>query len=781
MPAFAVQSGRDDATDLQDFAGGAAPAAPPSFWSSVSAGFSDATQVHNLGAREEQWRDALWQRDRQIEAATGTKLPLSTTMAGSLTRYNGDIGQAALAGVQFQSDQDHEAAIDALRKTHPQAMAGVPTLDQLKASTAARLNQIEQAAAVGGQAHPIGAFLGGAGGGLFDPVNAALLPFGGGGEVGDIGAVGLRTVAGQVLKRAAMQSGVQAGAAALSAPFRALEAQDIGGPAYGFNEALGDVAGAAVGGGLFELGLSPLHIAGAHLGAALEADPAARGAASALDVAARDSAAVGPLRSGQDFDAGLNSLDQWSARPPKIEPAKNLENLFGDGPISPVELPKLNEAEQGDLQPGDVLAKAEYRGRPIYAASLDPRQTGAAPDLFQYKSGGDDAGVTQRLLGVKAWDPVSSGKALFWQDGEGKVFVADGHQRRGLALRLEQRGFEPKLDGYLFRSADGWSPAEVRILAALKNIREGQGATLDAAKVFREAPGAMNDDSLPVSGEFIHQAKALARLDPEAFGAVVNGVIPERFGSAIGEGAADRPDLHMDMVRLLKAGDPQSLDEARAMIQEAKTDDWLKHEPDQQDLFGDAPRQSVVIAKARLNAAVLKVLRADARAFSGVVKNADALEAGGNALARDANEAELAVSQAALEVISKLGLRSGEIGYMMTEAAKRILDGEAPAVAAKSIARSVKHAIAAGERLDELRKATLDPDPPPAASVEALKAFDEPGGKGQAEQLAPKPEDAALEAEPDEEALANPLFADLEPVGAHKAALDRLKPCAPGE
>jgi hypothetical protein len=54
--------------------------------------------------------------------------------------------------------------------------------------------------------------------------------------------------------------------------------------------------------------------------------------------------------------------------------------------------------------------------------------------------------------------------------------VADGHQRFGLAKRLnDERGFEHSLDGFLFREADGWSAPEVRILAALKNIREGSG------------------------------------------------------------------------------------------------------------------------------------------------------------------------------------------------------------------------------------------------------------------------------------------------------------------
>ncbi len=502
---------------------------------------------------------------------------------------------------------------------------------------------------------------------------------------------------------------------------------------------------------------------------------------------------MGPNRDGSDYDAGLASL-QTQGDVPDIEPREDFENIFqnhpADRPISGVELTDGSVGGQpGDLpQTGgaQLYDRADYRGRPIYAASFDPGDLSTAPDVFQYKSGGDAEGVTARLKGVKLWDPVSSGKTMVWQDADGGMYVADGHQRLGLAKRLASTGFEPKLDGYLFRAGDGWTAGEVRLLAAMKNIREGQGSPLDAAKVFRQAPAALNDDSLPLSGEFIAQARGLARLSNDAFGAVANGVIPERWGAAIGELAGDRPDLHGDMVGLLKAGEPANLDEARAMIQEARQEDWLQHEPDQLDMFGGAPRQSVIIAKARVNAAVLRALRADERAFGQVVRNADALEAGGNTLARDANEANLALNRAALEIISKLGTRSGEIGDALTEAAKAVMAGEKPGEAARGIVARVKNALAAGERLDGVRHATLDPPAPPEAGVKALQAFDEPGGPGQAAQLAAKPEEAHLETVADvrqdegADALPAGLFPDLEAQGDHQTALDRLRPCAPG-
>jgi hypothetical protein len=229
----------------------------------------------------------------------------------------------------------------------------------------------------------------------------------------------------------------------------------------------------------------------------------------------------------------------------------------------------------------------------------------------------------------------------------------------------------------------------------------------------------------------------------------------------------------MDMVRLMKAADPANLDEARALVVEALQDDWIKTQGSEQDLFGYDPSVSAMIGRAKVAAQVKRSLTKDARLFGQLVKNADAIEAGGNALARDANEARLAMDRAALEISAKLALRHGPIGEAMAEAAKKVAAGETPATAAKSVLGRLRKALADGETLDALRGVALDPEPPKAPQL--LEPFDDPAGEGAKAQAVPAPEDAELEA-----STAKGLFDDLPETGAMEKAHAALRACAPG-
>lgn len=444
---------------------------------------------------------------------------------------------------------------------------------------------------------------------------------------------------------------------------------------------------------------------------------------------------------------------------------------------------ELSEAEAAGLietsrsPAAGVLQAAEYQGRTIYAGRFDPMTVEADAARFQYKAEGDADGVTNRLKGVERWDATASGKAILFEDLDGRMIVADGHQRRGLARRLAERGWEDaQLDGYLFRARDGWTDREVRVVAALKNIREGSGAIMDAAKLFREAPGAMQDRSLPITGDFIHQARQLASLSDEGFRAVVNKVIPERYAAVIGEQAADRPELHGDLVELIRRGEPRSAEGARALVQEGLLDDFIKSEGRQMDLFGGLPRESTVIARGRIREAVMGALRRDEKLNAALVRNAEAIEAGGNILARSDNERRLAVDRAASELVSRLALRSGEMGEAFAEAAAAVTKGETtPGAAAKGLTARIRAAVAAGEDLDAVRAEVIDPSPPSEQALETAGLFDDPAGEGQRSQIAAKPEDVEFEAE-------GPpgLFDDLdEPPRAQQAA-DVLRRCAPG-
>ncbi|HET6969826.1 MAG TPA: hypothetical protein VFH92_01765, partial [Phenylobacterium sp.] len=705
------------------------------FWDTLKAGYQDAVETRNTDVRTEALRQAAVERHAAIEKALGRQVPRSDFISG-IEADNNDFAfkvEPVAPGVGDRIRQsfglapppkkpltqdEYEAQLATLRAQNPQAFTGIETWDQVRQRVSEHLSQVRQHAEDTSQYHPVAGFVGSMAGGMTDPLNF-LSVMGGGGA---------RTVAGRILETAAQNVASEA----TQIPLRMRDAQTAGGPAVTAAEIPGDLFSAGVGGLVFGGAFEGAHFGLKHLPAlrAAVADvPAARASVDVLERGLRDDAAIGP-QPGPDYEAAAESL-ATGGPPPAVEPDRNLADLFspdaGGGP--------------------DV---ALYKGRPIYAQSFDPANLTTDPARFQYKAGGDAEGVTARLRGVEQWDPLAAGRVLVWEDRQGGQFIADGHQRFGLVRRLnDERGFEHSLDGYLFREQDGWTASDLRVLGALKNIREGSGSPMDAAKVFREAPQALQDRSLPVTGDFIGQAQGLANLEEAAFRAAVNRVIDERYAAEIGTGAAQRPDLHMDMVRLIKEADPANVDEARSLVFEALQDDWIKTQGSEQDLFGYDPSVSAMIGRAKVAAAVKRQLGRDARLFGQLVKNADAIEAGGNALARDANQARLAVDRAALEVSAKLALRHGPIGEAMARAAKAVSAGESAGNAAKGVLKALRAALEAGERLDDLRTAALAPEAPGAAREALANRFDDPAGEGAKAQARPAPENAGVELGPE--------------------------------
>ena len=130
--------------------------------------------------------------------------------------------------------------------------------------------------------------------------------------------------------------------------------------------------------------------------------------------------------------------------------------------------------------------------------SLDPTQIGVDADRFQFKAGGDEAGVTERLEGVQKWDPRLAGTVLVFRAADRKDWIADGHQRLALAKRLIAAGQEGvRLNAFVLDAKDGHTDADVRAIAAAKNIAEGTGTSVDAAKVIKHAASGIKLPPLP--------------------------------------------------------------------------------------------------------------------------------------------------------------------------------------------------------------------------------------------------------------------------------------------
>lgn len=357
----------------------------------------------------------------------------------------------------------------------------------------------------------------------------------------------------------------------------------------------------------------------------------------------------------------------------------------------------------GDDASGPIIRpEAMDAVRPLVTGpdrSAIPMQTYRAADLgvdaelMQFKSGGDAAGVTDRLQGVRQWDPMAAGMVTVWEPINGRPLIADGHQRHGLAMRM--MAADPTQDislpAFVLREADGFTARDARVLTALKNIGEGSGTAADAARVFREAGPellATIEAQLPPRSSLVRDGRALSRLSPDAFGAIVNDVIPEPYGAAIGALAPD-PATHIGLVDLLVKTDPPNRRQAESIIRQAMAAGF--HRETQNGLFGAADSVTALFAqRARVLDRTLGELRKMKGAFSVAARNADALEGAGNRIDVAASTLEAAGNARALGIIDRLAYSKGPVSDILNAAAKRIADGEPLATVVRDTVRAIR-------------------------------------------------------------------------------------------
>jgi GNAT superfamily N-acetyltransferase len=542
---------------------------------------------------------------------------------------------------------------------------------------------------------------------------------------------------------------------------------------------------------------------------------------------------------GQDNDPLIkHMLDEVEAErlfpvPDRVDGGEHLSSLaravreasgtVDDLPAGDAIMPTVTR-EMSKLADEAVGEALQIEGKAVGFRSIDPREIEADPNTFQFKSGGNEEGVTDRLRGVTRWDPVSAGKAIVFEraprretpiaqfrrdaeaieaslppvtegntrlwrgnrpgevgtatrftndlagiaipfrkgyDGDlsyvdvptadlqkylqttaaakdaefivpsdiaakatvakyvsgrqpaGQFVIADGHQRRNLALRSQAQGHNARLDAYVFREVDGWTPEDVRAYAALKNMRESSGNALDMAQVMRERPDLI-DGSLPLSDAKLREATMLARLSPAAFDAVLAGRLPPGYAALIGESVTDT-SRHIGLLDELAEAGLSNSQQARLYLKQSldlPTTTEIQH-----TLFGEeAFTRTVFRERVKVLDAALKTLRSDKRIFSLLEREAASIEGLGNVLAREANQVKADKAAMLGELIERLATSRGMVATILNDAAASVARGYNPTLASRAFVARIadtldRDGINGLLRADDRIEADLNPRP----------------------------------------------------------------------
>jgi len=396
-------------------------------------------------------------------------------------------------------------------------------------------------------------------------------------------------------------------------------------------------------------------------------------------------------------------------------------------------LAQADEALQGRgrapaAQPLTAPASEDWRTLNGSVRAFDPNELQVDAQRFQFKSGGDDQGVTERLKGVRQWNAERANAGIVWLDEAGQAFIVDGHQRLALAKRIlaQADGQQPKINAFVLRAVDGVTASEAMARAAMKNLAEGTGTAVDAAKVLRARPDLL-DASVPRNSANVRHGQALAHLSNESFDLVVNRLVPEDHAAVIARLAPDDPALQLALMRLFAQEPLETIAEAEALARQ-----FIDNRgPDQtiEDLFGAiAVADSAFRERARVLSRALAQLRQEKGLFATVARNQDTLTAAGNTLA--AGNADRAGQAAvAAELLQRLANRRGPVADALNAAARQAKETGRYETPVKEFARVVRRAIADGDvaRLTDGR--AIGPDEP-AGQVGQLAGVEEPARPG---------------------------------------------------
>jgi len=359
-------------------------------------------------------------------------------------------------------------------------------------------------------------------------------------------------------------------------------------------------------------------------------------------------------------------------------------------PVEPVSLPEKPaqppaEAQTTTTPPSRTTPEAEIEAqrpaqeqesvsegagetaeKPVGIVAIPSDTIQADPERFQYKLGATgEGGVSEKMQSVEQWNPKAAGVILVWENNKGQRFVVDGHHRLALAKKL---GVE-SVNSYLVRESEGVSAEDARLMGAMSNLADEKGTAIDAAKVFRDGDLSLQDlqkEGVDVKSAIVRQGLAMKNLSDEVFRMVVDEKIPANMAAEIGKHVVN-PVQQRQVARLIEDGKVNSAREAELLAKTIDSAPVLTKTT--QTLFGaDVTEKSLYAERAKVLANVERILKTNKQVFGTLAKNAGKIEAAGNVLAKEANEAARERADEILYLLEKLANAKGPVSEALNEA-----------------------------------------------------------------------------------------------------------------
>ncbi|MEE8206858.1 MAG: hypothetical protein V3T82_07905 [Nitrospinaceae bacterium] len=581
----------------------------------------------------------------------------------------------------------------------------------------------------------IGQFVGAAGASITDPPNLLAMLVG----AGEVGI--LRTIAVEALVGGAVEVPTQL---AVADYYKELGIQ------YGPEDFITNVAAGAGGGAAFAAGVRLSAKGIAKTWDAVNKMTNGR-LKTVIDVAGVDNSQVDDVVRASDM---ADTVDTENPLKEETFSSQTYRDVIGDAEET-IEAGAVSDLGFSPMTPQKPLDISDIDGRiPL----MRPGDLLLDPKTFQFKAAADlPGGVSRRLEGIEQWDPVRAGELLVWEALDGRNFVADGHQRVALANRIMAGDADAdiQIPSHVLREADGITAGDARVVAATKNIAQGTGTAVDAAKILRVDPAQLR--GLPQTSALVRMSRELTELSPDAFGMVVNEIVPANFAAIVGRLAAGDPDIHAAALGILAQAMPRNISEAEKIIRDIIAA-GVRSET-QLGLFG---AEDVTVSLFRDRAKILdlatKRLRNDSRVFGTLINDAENIETAGNKLSAENNLQRKQQNVKALETLQALAHRKGAISDALSAASRQHADGGTLSSSVDQFVDSIRRQVELGDFEGFTTRpggsisepTSRDPASPGtriANELEELKKWDDPEGQAVVDEVDRLVEDLADDAD----------------------------------